>query len=100
ANNLAAAMLDNHIQQGNQLNIDPRRITWKRVVDMNDRQLRNIISGLGGPSNGIPREDGFEITVASEIMAVLCLAESLSDLRERLSRCILGYTFENEPVTV
>lgn len=100
ANNLAAAMLDNHIQQGNQLNIDPRRITWKRAVDMNDRQLRNIISGLGGPSNGIPREDGFEITVASEIMAVLCLAESLSDLRERLSRCILGYTFENEPVTV
>ncbi|HIZ71363.1 MAG TPA: formate--tetrahydrofolate ligase [Candidatus Atopostipes pullistercoris] len=100
ANNLAAAMLDNHIQQGNQLNIDPRRITWKRAVDMNDRQLRNITSGLGGPTNGVPREDGFEITVASEIMAVLCLAESLADLKERLSRCILGYTYENEPVTV
>lgn len=100
ANNLAAAMLDNHIQQGNQLNIDPRRITWKRAVDMNDRQLRNITSGLGGPTNGVPREDGFEITVASEIMAVLCLAESLADLKERLSRCILGYTYENEPITV
>lgn len=100
ANNLAAAMLDNHIQKGNQLNIDPRRITWKRAVDMNDRQLRNIISGLGGRTNGVPREDGFEITVASEIMAVLCLAESLDDLKERLKRCILGYTFGNDPVTV
>lgn len=100
ANNLAAAMLDNHIKQGNLLNIDSRRITWKRVVDMNDRQLRNIISGLGGPTNGSPREDGFEITVASEIMAVLCLAEGLEDLKERLKKCILGYTFDNEPVTV
>lgn len=100
ANNLAAAMLDNHIQQGNQLNIDPRRITWKRAVDMNDRQLRNITSGLGGPTNGVPREDGFEITVASEIMAVLCLAESLVDLKERLSRCILGYTYEDKPIKV
>src|SRR5690625_3211035 len=100
ANNLAAAMLDNHIQKGNALNIDPRRITWKRAVDMNDRQLRNIISGLGGPVNGVPREDGFEITVASEIMAVLCLAESLDVLKHRLKRCILGYTYDNEPVTV
>lgn len=100
ANNLAAAMLDNHIKQGNQLNIDPRRITWKRVVDMNDRQLRNIVSGLGGPVNGSPREDGFEITVASEIMAVLCLAEDLEDLKERLKSCILGYTFDNKPITI
>ncbi len=100
ANNLAAAMLDNHIQQGNALNIDPRRITWKRAVDMNDRQLRHVVSGLGGHSNGVPREDGFEITVASEIMAVLCLSESLPDLKNRLSQCILGYTYANEPVTV
>lgn len=100
ANNLAAAILDNHIKQGNQLKIDPRRITWKRVVDMNDRQLRNIISGLGGPVNGFPREDGFEITVASEIMAVLCLSEDIDDLKSRLRRCILGYTYDNEPVTV
>lgn len=100
ANNLAAAMLDNHIKQGNALNIDPRRVTWKRSVDMNDRQLRNIVSGLGGPVNGSPREDGFEITVASEIMAVLCLAQDIEDLKNRLKRCILGYTFENEPVTV
>lgn len=100
ANNLAAAMLDNHIKQGNSLNIDPRRVTWKRAVDMNDRQLRNIISGLGGPVNGTPREDGFEITVASEIMAVLCLAEDLTDLKTRLKRCILAYTFDNQPVTV
>ena len=100
ANNLAAALLDNHIKQGNELNVDPRRITWKRAVDMNDRQLRNIISGLGGPVNGSPREDGFEITVASEIMAVLCLAEDLTDLKTRLKRCILGYTFDNKPVTV
>lgn len=100
ANNLAAAMLDNHIKQGNSLNIDPRRVTWKRAVDMNDRQLRNIISGLGGPVNGSPREDGFEITVASEIMAVLCLAEDLIDLKNRLKRCILAYTFDNQPVTV
>ena len=100
ANNLAAAMLDNHIKQGNNLNIDPRRVTWKRAVDMNDRQLRNIISGLGGPVNGSPREDGFEITVASEIMAVLCLSEDLVDLKTRLKRCILAYTFDNQPVTV
>ena len=100
ANNLAAAMLDNHIKQGNSLNIDPRRVTWKRAVDMNDRQLRNIISGLGGPVNGSPREDGFEITVASEIMAVLCLSEDLVDLKTRLKRCILAYTFNNQPVTV
>lgn len=100
ANNLAAAMLDNHIKQGNELNIDPRRVTWKRAVDMNDRQLRNIVSGLGGPANGSPREDGFEITVASEIMAVLCLAEDLDDLKMRLKRCVLAYTFNNEPITV
>lgn len=100
ANNLAAAMLDNHIKQGNELNIDPRRITWKRAVDMNDRQLRNILSGLGGPVNGTPREDGFDITVASEIMAVLCLSENLSDLKARLRRCILGYTYDNNPVTI
>ena len=100
ANNLAAAMLDNHIKQGNSLNIDPRRVTWKRAVDMNDRQLRNIISGLGGPVNGTPREDGFEITVASEIMAVLCLSEDLEDLKARLKRCILAYTFDNQHVTV
>jgi formate--tetrahydrofolate ligase len=100
ANNLAAAMLDNHIKQGNDLNIDPRRVTWKRAVDMNDRQLRNIMSGMGGTANGMPREDGFEITVASEIMAILCLAEDLNDLKQRLRECILGYTFANEPVTV
>ena len=100
ANNLAAAMLDNHIKQGNKLNIDPRRVTWKRAVDMNDRQLRNVVSGMGGVANGMPREDGFEITVASEVMAVLCLAENLEDLKTRLRKCILGYTFENEPVTV
>ena len=100
ANNLAAAMLDNHIKQGNDLNIDPRRITWKRAVDMNDRQLRNITSGLGGVANGMPREDGFEITVASEVMAVLCLSDSLEDLKNRLRKCILGYTFDNEPITV
>jgi formate--tetrahydrofolate ligase len=100
ANNLAAAMLDNHMKQGNALNIDPRRVTWKRAVDMNDRQLRNIVSGLGGPAHGMPREDGFEITVASEIMAVLCLADSLSDLKARLKRCIVGYTYDNDPVTI
>ena len=100
ANNLAAAMLDNHIKQGNDLNVDPRRVTWKRAVDMNDRQLRNITSGLGGTANGMPREDGFEITVASEVMAVLCLAEDLTDLKDRLRKCILAYTFDNEPVTI
>ena len=99
ANNLLAAMLDNHIQQGNALNIDPRRIVWKRAVDMNDRQLRHIIDGLGGKASGVPREDGFEITVASEIMAVLCLATSIADLKERLSRIIVGYTYDEQPVT-
>jgi len=99
ANNLLAAMLDNHIQQGNELNIDPRRITWKRAVDMNDRQLRNIVNGLGGKTNGVPREDGFEITVASEIMAVLCLASDILDLKERLARIIVGYTYDDKPVT-
>ncbi len=99
ANNLLAAMLDNHIQQGNALGIDVKKITWKRCVDMNDRQLRNVIDGLGGKMNGVPREDGFDITVASEIMAVLCLASSLSDLKERLSRIIVGYTYDDKPVT-
>ena len=99
ANNLLAAMLDNHIQQGNELGIDVRKITWKRCVDMNDRQLRFIVDGLGGRVNGTPREDGFDITVASEIMAVLCLATSLKDLRERLSRVIVGYTYDDRPVT-
>ncbi len=99
ANNLLAAMLDNHIQQGNELGIDPRKITWKRAVDMNDRQLRNIIDGLGGKTNGVPREDGFEITVASEIMAVLCLASDIVDLKARLARIIVGYTYDDKPVT-
>ena len=99
ANNLLAAMLDNHIHQGNSLGIDTRRITWRRAVDMNDRQLRGIASGLGGKSNGVPREDGFDITVASEIMAVLCLAADLSDLKERLARMVVAYTYDNRPVT-
>ena len=99
ANNLLAAMLDNHIYQGNALGIDPRRITWRRCVDINDRQLRFVVDGLGGKANGVPREDGYDITVASEIMAVLCLAESLSDLKARLSRIIVGYTYDNRPVT-
>ena len=99
ANNLLAAMLDNHIYQGNALNIDPRRITWKRCVDMNDRQLRFVTDGLGGRVNGVPREDGYDITVASEIMAVLCLATSITDLKERLSRIIVGYTYDEKPVT-
>ena len=99
ANNLLAAMLDNHIYQGNALNIDPRRIVWKRCVDMNDRQLRFVTDGLGGRVNGVPREDGYDITVASEIMAVLCLANSLSDLKERLGRIIVGYTYDEKPVT-
>ncbi len=99
ANNLLAAMLDNHIHQGNALGIDPRRITWKRCVDMNDRQLRFVVDGLGGKVNGVPREDGYDITVASEIMAVLCLASSITDLKERLSRIIVGYTYADEPVT-
>ena len=99
ANNLLAAMLDNHIYQGNSLNIDPRRITWKRCVDMNDRQLRFVTDGLGGRVNGVPREDGYDITVASEIMAVLCLATSITDLKERLSRIVVGYTYDEKPVT-
>ena len=99
ANNLLAAMLDNHIKQGNSLNIDVRQITWKRCVDMNDRQLRFIVDGLGGTNNGTPREDGFDITVASEIMAVLCLCEDISDLKKRLSEIIVAYDFEGKPVT-
>ena len=99
ANNLLAAMLDNHIQQGNALGIDPRRIVWHRCVDINDRQLRNIVSGLGGSANGVPREDSFDITVASEVMAVLCLSESLDDLKARLSKMIVAYTYAGQPVT-
>ena len=99
ANNLLAAMLDNHIQQGNALGIDVKKITWKRCVDMNDRQLRNIVDGLGGRMQGVPREDGFDITVASEVMAVLCLARSITDLKERLGRIIVGYTYDDKPVT-
>ena len=103
ANNLLAAMIDNHIFQGNELNIDPRKITWRRCVDMNDRQLRNVVDGLGGRTNGMPREDGYDITVASEIMAVLCLASDIKDLKERLSKIIIGYTYgkvsEQKPVT-
>ena len=99
ANNLLAAMLDNHIQQGNALGIDVKRITWKRCVDMNDRQLRNIINGLGGRMNGVPREDGFDITVASEIMAVFCLATSITDLKERLARIVVAYDYSGKPVT-
>ena len=103
ANNLLAAMIDNHIFQGNALNIDPRKVTWRRCVDMNDRQLRNIVDGLGGKANGMPREDGYDITVASEIMAVLCLASDISDLKKRLARIIVGYTYgkvsEQKPVT-
>ncbi len=99
ANNLLAAMLDNHIYQGNALNIDPRRITWKRCVDMNDRQLRFVTDGLGGRVNGVPREDGYDITVASEIMAVFCLASSITDLKERLSRIVVAYTYDEKPVT-
>ena len=99
ANNLLAAMLDNHIQQGNQLGIDVKRIVWKRCVDMNDRQLRNIIDGLGGRAQGVPREDGFDITVASEVMAVLCLSSDISDLKTRLGRMVVAYTYEDKPVT-
>ncbi len=99
ANNLLAAMLDNHIYQGNALNIDPRRITWRRAVDMNDRQLRFITDGLGGRVNGVPREDGFDITVASEVMAVLCLASGIADLKARLARIVVGYTYDEKPVT-
>ena len=100
ANNLVAAMLDNHIYQGNALNIDPRRITWKRCVDMNDRQLRFVTDGLGGRVNGVPREDGFDITVASEIMAIFCLANSMKDLKERLARTVVAYTYAEAPVTI
>ena len=99
ANNLLAAMLDNHIQQGNTLGIDPKSITWKRAVDMNDRQLRFIVDGLGGKANGVPREDGFDITVASEVMAVLCLADGILDLKERLSHIVVGYTYGGKPIT-
>ncbi len=99
ANNLLAAIIDNHIHQGNELGIDPRRITWKRCVDMNDRQLRFVVDGLGGKANGSPREDGYDITVASEIMAVLCLSSDIVDLKERLGRIIIGYTYNDEPVT-
>lgn len=99
ANNLLAAMLDNHIYQGNALRIDPKRITWKRVVDMNDRQLRSVVGGLGSRVNGVVREDGYDITVASEIMAVLCLASGIADLKERLSKMIVGYNYDNEPIT-
>ena len=99
AHMLLAAMLDNHIQQGNALNIDPRRIAWKRVVDMNDRELRNIVVGLGGKAHGVPRQDGFDITVASEVMAILCLASSLHDLKERLAKIIVAYDYNGNPVT-
>ena len=99
ANNLLAAMLDNHIFQGNELNVDPARITWRRCVDMNDRQLRNVEDRLGGGKNGVPRKDGYDITVASEVMAILCLATSLTDLKERLARIVVGYTYEDKPVT-
>jgi len=99
ANNLLAAMLDNHIYQGNALGIDPRRITWRRCVDMNDRQLRNVVDGLGGRVNGMPREDGYDITVASEVMAALCLASGIRDLKERLSRVVVGYTYDERPIT-
>ena len=99
ANNLLAAMIDNHIYQGNALGIDPRRITWKRCVDMNDRQLRFLTDGLGGKANGTPREDGFDITVASEVMAIFCLASDLADLKARLARIVVGYTYGGAPVT-
>ncbi len=99
ANNLLAAMIDNHIKQGNELGIDPRRITWHRCVDMNDRQLRHVVDGLGGPADGMPREDSYDITVASEVMAVLCLSTSVRDLKERLARIVIGYTYDQRPVT-
>ena len=99
ANNLLAAMIDNHIYQGNALRIDPRKITWRRCIDMNDRQLRFVVDGLGGKTNGMPREDGYDITVASEVMAVFCLASSISDLKKKLSNIIVGYNYDDEPVT-
>ena len=100
ANNALSALIDNHLHQGNALNLDPRRIAWKRVLDMNDRALRQVTIGLGGPLQGVPRQDGFDITVASEIMAVLCLATSLEDLKERLAQMVIAYTYDKEPVTV
>ncbi len=100
ANNALAAFIDNHIQQGNTLGIDTRKIVWKRCVDLNDRALRNVVIGLGGPVQGVPREDGFDITVASEIMAVFCLATDIQDLKARLSRIVVAYNFANQPVTV
>ncbi|MDN4523228.1 formate--tetrahydrofolate ligase [Fictibacillus fluitans] len=100
ANNALAAFIDNHIHRGNELNIDPRRIAWKRVIDMNDRALRNIVIGLGGPVQGVPREDGFDITVASEVMAIFCLARDLKDLKKKLSRMVVAYTYDNQPITV
>ena len=100
ANNLCAAMLDNHIKQGNSLNIDPRRVVWKRCVDMNDRKLSNVVDGLGGIADGMPRQDGFDITVASEVMAVFCLASGIKDLKERLGRMVIAYTYDRKPVTV
>ena len=100
ANNLIAACLDNHIQQGNQLGVDVKKITWKRVMDMNDRQLRNVVDGLGGRMQGVPREDGFEITVASEIMAILCLSKDIKDLKEKIAKIIVAYTYDDKPVTV
>ena len=100
ANNLCAAMLDNHIKQGNALGIDPRRITWRRCVDMNDRQLRNIVDGMGGINDGVPRQDGFDITVASEVMAAFCMATGIADLKERLGRMVVAYTYDSKPVTV
>ena len=99
ANNLLAAMIDNHIFHGNVLGIDVRRVTWKRAIDMNDRQLRSIVDGLGAKVNGMPREDGFDITVASEVMAVFCLASSLADLKERLANMVVAYTYDNKPIT-
>ncbi|MFV9511711.1 formate--tetrahydrofolate ligase [Tepidibacillus sp. LV47] len=100
AHNALAALIDNHIMQGNELNIDPRRIIWKRVIDLNDRALRNIVIGLGGPIHGVPRQDGFDITVASEVMAILCLSEGIQDLKEKLSRIVVAYTYDQKPVTV
>ena len=98
ANNLLAAMLDNHIQQGNALGIDPKQITWRRCVDMNDRQLRNIVDGLGGRMQGVPREDGFDITVASEVMAILCLASDLEDLKKRFGDILVAYSYDSKPI--
>src|SRR5690606_29438681 len=100
ANNALSALIDNHIHQGNALNIDPRRIVWKRVLDLNDRALRHVTVGLGGPMQGVPREDGFDITVASEIMAIFCLATGMKDLKQRLARIVIGYTYDRNPVTV